>query len=184
MIIRENTINSKRIYEGRMISLRVDTVELPDKKYSTREIVEHPGAAVVVPITDDGKIIMVKQFRKPVEDSLVEVPAGKLDKGEDPTICAHRELQEETGYISANMQYLFSFYSSPGFSNEIMHLFIATDLTQGEANPDEDEYIEIVSYELGQLIEMIFQGKIKDSKSIIAIFAASQYIGHNSLGQQ
>ncbi|MBB6216649.1 ADP-ribose pyrophosphatase [Anaerosolibacter carboniphilus] len=180
MTLRENTINSKRIYEGRIISLRVDTVELPDKKYSTREIIEHPGAAVVVPITDEGKIIMVKQFRKPVEDFLIEVPAGKLDKGEEPLLCAHRELKEETGYSSGNMQHLFTFFSSPGFANETMHLFIARDLTVGEAIPDEDEYIEIESYELNQLIHMIFNGQIKDAKSIIAIFAVKQFLQSTS----
>ena len=173
---QEKTVNSKRVYEGRMISLRVDTVELPEKKYSTREIVEHPGAAVVVPITDDGKVIMVRQFRKPVEEFLLEVPAGKLDKGEDPYICAHRELKEETGYESGDMKYLLSFYSSPGFSNEIMHLFVAKDLVAGEATPDEDEYIELEEYEMDVLLSMVHEGKIKDSKTIIAIMAVSQWI--------
>ncbi|RKD27862.1 ADP-ribose pyrophosphatase [Caminicella sporogenes DSM 14501] len=168
-MINERTIKSDKIYQGKIINLRVDTVELPDKKYSKREIVEHPGGVAILPITKDNKIIMVKQYRKSVEEKLLEIPAGKLEIGEEPKECAKRELLEETGYTSENIEYLFKFYTSPGFSNEVISLFIAKNLEKGEARPDEDEYIEIKEYEIEELLEMIKNGEIKDAKTIIAI---------------
>ncbi|WP_129597072.1 NUDIX domain-containing protein [Anaerophilus nitritogenes] len=171
MIPKEETIKTEMIFKGKMINLRVDTVQLPEKKLGTREIVEHPGASCIVPITKDKKIIMVKQFRKPIEDILIEIPAGKLDKGEDPYDCAIRELKEETGYIAQNVEYLFQFYTSAGFSDEVIYLYVAKDLTLGDANPDEGEYIEIEEYSIEDLLEMIYNGKIKDSKTIMGILA-------------
>ena len=125
MGFEEKTMKSERIYEGKIVNLRVDTVELPDKKYSKREIVEHPGAVGIVPITEDGKIILVKQFRKAVEKPLLEIPAGKIEINEEPKETALRELFEETGYYSNNMEYIIEFYTSPGFSNEKIYLFLA-----------------------------------------------------------
>ncbi|WZL74914.1 NUDIX hydrolase [Clostridiaceae bacterium 35-E11] len=176
MIIYEKTLKSQKIYEGKMIDLRVDTVKLPGEKHATREIVEHPGAVAIVPITEEGKIIMIKQFRKPVDEALLEVPAGKLDENEDPSVCAARELKEETGYEAENIKFLFKFYTSPGFSNEIMYLYVATQLTPGEAMPDEDEYIDMESYPLEKLLDMIHNGEIKDSKTIIGIMAAKTFL--------
>lgn len=176
MIVHEKTLKSKKIYEGKMIDLRVDTVELPGAKHATREIVEHPGAVAIIPITEEGKIIMIKQFRKPVNEVLLELPAGKLDKNEDPLLCAARELKEETGYEAENIKFLFEFYTSPGFSNEIMYLYVATHLTAGEAVPDEGEYIEMESHTLEKLLYMVHKGEIKDSKTIIGIMAAKTFL--------
>jgi len=176
MLIEEKTIHSEMIFQGKMINLRVDTVQLPDEKVATREIIEHPGAVAIIPITSDNKIIMVRQYRKPVEDFLLEIPAGKLEYNEKTELCARRELEEETGYSAERMEYLFSFYSTPGFSNEIMHLFIAQKLIQGETKPDEDEYLSIECYSLNELLEMIFNGRIKDSKTIIGILAAKEHL--------
>ncbi|QXM06077.1 NUDIX hydrolase [Crassaminicella indica] len=176
MIPNEITIKSDRIYEGKMIQLRVDTVLLPGEKQATREIVEHPGAVAIVPITEDNKIIMVKQFRKPVESILLEVPAGKIDKDEEPLSCAIRELKEETGYEAKNMQFLFSFYTSPGFSNERIYLYLAKDLIKGKASPDEDEHIEMECIDMDKLVSMVYDGKIKDSKTILAILAAKDLL--------
>lgn len=172
----ETTIKSDKIYQGKIINLRVDTVELPDQKYSKREIVEHPGAVAVIPITEDNKIIMVKQYRKSVEQYLLEVPAGKLEIGEKPLECAKRELLEETGYESNNIKYLFKFFTSPGFSNESISIFVAKDLIKGIARPDEDEYIEIEKYDIDELIEMINEEKIKDAKTIISILYIRDYL--------
>lgn len=176
MIPNEITIKSDQVFEGKMINLRVDTVLLPGEKKATREIIEHPGAVAIVPITKDNKIIMVKQFRKPVESILLEIPAGKIDKNEEPLACAKRELKEETGYESRNMKFLFSFYTSAGFSNEIIHLYVAKDLISGEACPDEDEYIEIEYIKINELVKMIYDGKIKDSKTIMAILAVKDLL--------
>lgn len=168
-------MKSEKIYEGRVLGLRLDTVELPDQKYTKREIVDHPGAVAIVPITEDNKMILVKQFRKAVEEPLLEIPAGKLEHGEDPVRCAIRELKEETGFGCDKMQFLLEFYTSPSFSNEKMHLFIATGLTEGIAEPENDEYIEVLTYELDELLKMVHNGEITDSKTIIGIIMANNY---------
>ncbi|SES70417.1 ADP-ribose pyrophosphatase [Natronincola peptidivorans] len=169
MPIEEKTLKSERIYEGKIINLRVDTVELPQKKYSKREIVEHSGAVGILPITKENKIIFVRQFRKPVEEILLEIPAGKIEANESTEKCALRELKEETGYSAKDIKKILDFYTTPGFTNEVMHIYLAENLEEGTASPDEDEYIELVSLSLEEALEYIKEGKIKDSKTIIAI---------------
>lgn len=169
MIFEEKTMKSEKIYEGKILNLRVDTVELPDKKYGKREIVEHPGAVAIIPITDNGEIILVKQYRKAIEKELLEIPAGKLEIDEEPKTCAIRELKEETGITANQIEFLFEFYTSPGFSNEKIYLFIAKNLNYGEPAFDEDEYIDIITIKLEKLISMVNNGLISDSKTIIGI---------------
>jgi len=169
MTFEEKTMKCERIYEGRIINVRVDTVELPNKKYSKREIVEHPGAVGIVAITQDKKIILVKQFRKPVEKTLLEIPAGKLEPNEDPRNCATRELEEETGFASDNIKKLMEFYTTPGFSNEVMHIYLAENLREGNVNLDEDENIEIVKLPIEEVVDMIRNGQIKDAKTIVGV---------------
>ena len=164
----EKTINSKRIYEGKIIKVRIDTVELPDKKYSKREVVEHPGAVAILPITEDGHVILVNQFRKPIESILLEIPAGKLDNNENPEDCARRELKEETGIVAKNLEFLMEFYTSAGFSNEKMYLYLAKELEYLEPSPDIDEFVEIVKIKIEDLIAMVHDGSITDCKTIIA----------------
>jgi len=176
MVYKEKTIKSDVVFKGKMISLRVDTVNLPENKLATREIVDHPGAVAIVPITNEEKIIMVKQYRKPIEDFLLEIPAGKLEYNESPILCAHRELHEETGFIANRLEHMLTIFTSPGFSNEKIEIFIAKDLTEGEAKPDEDEYLLVESYSLPELIRMIFDGSIKDSKTITGILVAQEYL--------
>lgn len=166
----EKTLDSREIYRGRIINVRLDRVELPGGRTAYREVVEHPGAVCIAAVKEDQKIILVKQFRKPVEETLIELPAGKLEAGEDPEECAARELAEETGYRAGKMEHLISFYTSPGFSDEIMHLFLATDLSPGESNPDQDEMLQIVEVDLEKAVEMVLEGKIKDSKTAVGIF--------------
>lgn len=165
---KEITVNSEKIFEGKIINLRVDTVELPNKKYAKREIVEHKGAAAIVAIDND-EIILIKQYRKAVEDFLYEIPAGKLELNEDPLNCASRELIEETGYCANRIEKLTEFYTCPGFSNEKIHLYKATELKQVGNNLDEDEFIEVVKVSIDEAKEMINQNKILDAKTQIAI---------------
>src|SRR5699024_6883235 len=135
-----------------------------------REIVEHPGSVGIIAITDDNHMVLVNQFRKPVEKSLLEIPAGKIEINEEPKETALRELYEETGYKAGKIEYLFEFYTSPGFSNEKMYLFLATELTEGEAEPEDDEYIETEKVVVKDLMDMVLRGDIVDSKTIIGIY--------------
>lgn len=176
MSYEEKTMKSEKIYEGKIVNLRIDTVELPDKKYSKREIIEHPGSVGIIPIKEDGTVILVEQFRKPIEKSLLEIPAGKIEINEEPKETALRELVEETGYIANKMEYISEFYTSPGFSNEKIYLFLATELEFDKENPGEDEYIDIKKVKIEDLINMINRGEIIDSKTIIGIFYAEKYI--------
>ena len=168
MTFEEKTVNSERIYEGRIINLRRDTVTVINGE-SQREIVEHGGGAVIAAVKDDGKMIMVKQFRKPVERIMLEVPAGKLDQGEEPTAAALRELKEETGYRAANIRLLTKMYPSVGYSEELLYLYLCTELTKGEPAFDDNEAIDIEEYDIDDLYKMVMNGQIEDGKSQVAI---------------
>lgn len=173
MVFEEKTISSEMIYEGAILNLRKDKVHVKDGKVSFREIIEHNGGVAIAAITDDGQMVLVKQFRKAAEIMALEVPAGKLERHEkDPIEAAKRELKEETGYEADNMEFVTSFYSSIGYSTELLHLYFATGLTPGETDFDESEAIEIFEYDIDDLKEMINDGTIKDAKTIIAILLA------------
>lgn len=176
MIFEEKTMKSDKLYEGKLLNLRVDTVEIPNKKYSKREIVEHPGGVAIIAVTNDNSIVLVKQYRKAIEKFLLEVPAGKLEINEEPRETAIRELKEETGYEAKRIEYLLEFYTSPGFSNEKIYLFLATDLEEGEPTPDTGEFIETFKYNIEDLIKMVDRGEIIDSKTIIGISFAKKYL--------
>ncbi len=176
MNFEEKTMKTEHIYKGKLLNLRIDTVELPDKKYSKREIVEHPGAVAIVPITEENEIILVKQYRKAVESHLLEIPAGKIEINEEPRETAIRELKEETGVTAKKIEYIFEFYTSPGFSNEKMYLFVATELCEGSMELDNDEYIEVTKIEMNELINMIKKGQILDSKTIIGVYVAQKFL--------
>jgi ADP-ribose pyrophosphatase len=169
--LEEKTIKSEKIFTGRVISLQVDDVELPNGRTSKREIIKHPGAVAILPITDDGKIVMVEQYRKALERNLVEIPAGKLEKGEDSEDSARRELEEETGYVCENLDWLISFYTSPGFADEIVHLYVATGLSKKEdaATLDEDEFVNILELSLEEANLYIEEKKIYDAKTAYAV---------------
>jgi ADP-ribose pyrophosphatase len=169
--LKETTLSSKEIFKGRIIDLYVEEVELPNGKTSTREIVKHPGAVAVIAITPENKILMVEQFRKPLGRTLVEIPAGKLEKGEQPESTAKRELEEETGYTCGNLQPLISFYTSPGFADELVHLFIAENLEKltVAAELDEDEFLDVMEVTLEEAAEMIQNKRIYDAKTAYAV---------------
>lgn len=176
MIYEEKTMKSDKLYEGKLFNLRVDTVELPDKKYSKREIIEHPGAVSILAITEDDSIILVRQYRKAVERALLELPAGKIELNEEPVQTAKRELKEETGFTAEKVEYLLEFYTSPGFTNEKVYIFLATELTEGETEFDDGEFIETEKIHINDLMKMIYRGEIIDSKTIIGIQLAKRIL--------
>lgn len=164
----EKTIEKKSIYEGKILNLSVHKVETKNGT-SYREIVEHRGAVCAVPVNKNGKIVLVKQFRKAAEDFLLEIPAGKLEVGEKPEEAVKRELKEETGYDVLNIEYVTKFYTSPGFANEIIYLYIADLGEKGDTNFDEGEDIEIFEYDIQDLLNMIKYGDIIDAKTVTGI---------------
>lgn len=167
----EKTIKTEQIFAGRMINLQVDDVLLPDGNESKREIIKHPGAVAIIPITDDGKIVFVEQYRKPLEKSIVEIPAGKLETDEKPETTALRELEEETGYSAEQLTYITSFYTSPGFADEIMYIYLAKQL-KPLAKPvagDEDEFVETVTLSLAEAKKYVNKQRIHDAKTAYAL---------------
>ncbi|WP_265444470.1 NUDIX domain-containing protein [Acetivibrio straminisolvens] len=176
MNYEEKTISKKSVYSGNIISVESVNVLLPNGKEASRDVVLHPGASVVIPINDNNEIYMVRQYRKPVEKELLELPAGKLDKGEDPGVCAKRELKEETGLEADKIKHILSFYSAPGFTNEILHIYAAVGLHEGEACADEDEFISTKKVPVDKLVEMVLNHEITDAKSIIGIFLAEKIV--------
>lgn len=169
--LEEKTLKTEHIYSGRIIQVQVDEVELPNGKTSTRELVKHPGAVAVIAITDDNKLVMVEQYRKPLEKVIVEIPAGKLEKDEEPALCARRELEEETGYECESLELVSSFYTSPGFADEIIHVYVAKGLKQKEnaAGLDEDEFVNVLEITLDEALEFIKEKRIFDAKTIFGV---------------
>ena len=182
MDLKEKTLSSRRIYDGRILNVRVDTVELPNGCVSTREIVEHRGAVAIVPILDTDRIVMVRQFRQPVGEVLLEIPAGTLAPGEDPDDCALRELAEETGYQAGDLRKLFSSYLAPGYSSEMLHTYLATGLSKTEANTDPDEFVEIVVVRLDDAVGMIGSGEIRDAKTICGVLMTQRVLRDDRVG--
>lgn len=176
----EKTIGSKEIYKGNIIEVKNLTVTLPNGKEATRDLVLHPGASVIIPINEKGELYLVKQFRKPLDLTTLELPAGKLDApDEDPKVCAERELMEETGLRAGKIEHLISIHTTPGFCNEVIHMYTATELTQGEACTDEDEFLDVEKIHVSELVDMILEHKITDAKTIIGVLLADRMIGRN-----
>ncbi|MEA1960225.1 MAG: NUDIX hydrolase [Bacillota bacterium] len=168
----EKTIETKSIFQGRIIQVRVDQVRLPDGRVSTREVVEHAPAVAIVAVNDQDQIVLIRQYRKPVEQQMLEIPAGIMETGELPLEAAKRELAEETGWWGGVWKEVGSFYTAPGFTDEKIYLFMVTDMVQGERNLDEDEFIELENVSLKTAQEYIQSGQIIDAKTIIGIQAA------------
>ncbi|WP_312476027.1 NUDIX hydrolase [Neobacillus sp.] len=169
--LEEKTLSSEEIFTGKVISLHLQNVELPNGKQAKREIIKHPGAVAILAITDDNKVVMVEQYRKALERTIIEIPAGKLEKGEAPALCARRELEEETGYECESLELLTSFYTSPGFADEIIHVFLAKGLTKKEnaAALDEDEFVNLEELTLEESLQYVKEQKIYDAKTVFAI---------------
>ena len=174
MIAMENKIERlerKEIYNGKRVKLIIDKLRMPTGKEVNWELVTHPGAAAIIPVDNEGRIIMVRQYRNAADDYVLEIPAGGLEIGEDPSLCAKRELEEETGYKSNDIEFLLKFYSSIGISDEMISIYVATNLQESVQNLDEDEYVTIEKYDLEELIKMIYTGELTDCKTITGLLA-------------
>lgn len=167
----EKTIKSEKIFSGKIIDLQVDDVTLPNGKEAQRELIKHPGAVAVIPITRNNKIIFVEQYRKPLEKSLVEIPAGKLEYNENPISAAIRELEEETGYTTKDLSFVTSFYTSPGFADELVHIYITDQLVKMDNPPlgDDDEFVEVLELTLEEAKQYVIDERIHDAKTNYAI---------------
>lgn len=177
---KEKTLATKYIYEGHILNLRVDTVLTADGRRTTREIVEHQDAIVVVPIDADDNVLMVNQYRTPLKENLLELPAGGIEEGENPKAAVMREMQEETGFKPQKVVALTGFYSSPGFSDEYLHLFLAMDLVPSSLTAEDTAGIELVRVPVSQVLKMITSGKIQDAKSIAGLLLMLEYRKKNS----
>ena len=175
---KERTVRTESIFTGKILSLRVDTIELGEGKTATREIIQHGGAVCMVALNDRGKILFVNQFRKPIEKDLLEIPAGRLEEGENPVVAAMRELREETGYRAEELKFIGKFYTTPGFTDEIMFVYLAQKLTLDPLEPDDDEFLELIEIDKDTVEAMIVSGEIEDGKTIAALNLAMHHISY------
>lgn len=169
MNLKEEQIASKNVFVGRMLHVQVDDVRLPDGRKATRELVRHPGAAAVVPVLPDGRIVLVRQFRYPLGRETLEIPAGKLEPGEDPQECVLRELQEEAGYKAEVIKHLSTICTAPGFTDEVIHLYEASQLQPSQLQPDDDEFLQVQVFTPEEIRKMIHSGEIEDAKTIVSL---------------
>ncbi|WMJ24199.1 NUDIX hydrolase [Paludicola sp. MB14-C6] len=176
MKLYERTIDTERIYEGKILNLRKDTVLLENGSQATREVIEHNGAVCIVAVDKDDKIYFVKQFRHPFQRVMLEVPAGKIDKGESPIDAAHRELEEEIGMKATEIIPMGEFYPSVAYLTEVIYMYIAKGLIPSQQHLDDDEFLKIEKMTLGQACDLIYTNEIKDGKTIAAILKASQLL--------
>ena len=179
MDLNEKHLDSEYIYKGKIINLRVDDALLPNGKTAKREVVEHGGGVAVLPLTENGEVIMVEQFRYPYMKTVLEIPAGKRDKNEEPLLCGKRELTEETGATAKEYKSLGELYPSPGYCGEIIYMFLATELSFGNTNPDDDEFLNIKKVPLEEAVEMVLSGEIKDAKTQAAVLKTKILLDKN-----
>ncbi|MGQ9525116.1 MAG: NUDIX domain-containing protein [Armatimonadota bacterium] len=177
MVLEERVTNSRYVYRGRVVSLRLDDVETARGKRSIREVVEHRGAVAVVPLLADGRVVMVRQFRLPASGVLLEIPAGTLEPQEDPAVCAERELREETGYAAGKLTPLFRSFLAPGYSSELLHTFLAEDLKKVGGEADADEVLELEMVPIADALSRIHSGEICDAKTICGLLMVARVLG-------
>ncbi|MBQ4528162.1 MAG: NUDIX hydrolase [Clostridia bacterium] len=179
MIIKEKTLERNILYKGNVLEYVVESVELENGMLAEREMVFHPGGVGVIALDDNGEAFMVRQYRKPYDKAILEIPAGKRDGGEVPEECARRELMEETGLEADELISLGKIYPSVGYTNETIYLFLARGLSQGKANPDEDEFVDVERIPFDELVTMVMSDEIKDAKSVVAILKTKFYMETN-----
>ena len=167
-LLEETILDSETAFEGNFLQVDRVAIELPNGHLTTHEVVRHPGAVAIIALDEYGRVLLVRQYRTSLERVTVEVPAGKLEKGEDPLVCAQRELAEETGYVADQFRYLAPLAVAAGYSDEIIHLYLATGLHAGAAHPDEDEFVAAEWVDLSVLVDSVLDGRIEDSKTVIA----------------
>jgi ADP-ribose pyrophosphatase len=176
MGFNEKTISSNVVYSGKIVTVKQDKAELDNGKEVYREVVQHPGGVTVIPVDDCMNVIAVRQFRYPFGKETLEVPAGKLEYGEDPFECAVRELSEETGISAGRLISLGSIYPSPGYCSEILYIYLALDLSYGFSHPDEDEFLNVSKLPLSEFVDMIMRDEIHDAKTVVAVLKAANYL--------
>jgi ADP-ribose pyrophosphatase len=181
MDLTEKQISQKNLFTGQIFNLKLDDVVLPNSKISTREYVEHPGGVCVLAVDPDDNVIMIKQYRYPLQELIYELPAGKLNPGEDPMQCGFREFTEETGYIADKLELMCQIYPLPAYSTEILHLYLAHNLSLGQQNLDDNEFLQVEKIHISKVKDMIFKNEIKDAKTQIAIFRYLNYYKTRSL---
>ena len=174
--LKETQKSSEKVFSGRLIDLYFDHVELPNGKSSTREWIKHPGAVCVIPILPNGNLCLVRQYRYGPRAEFIEIPAGKLDAGEDPLVCAKRELEEEIWYTAGKLTFLTNIHPAIGFSNEKMWMYLAEDLILSKQNLDQDEFLELYPLSVNKAIDLISQGKITDVKTVIGILWLDKFL--------
>ena len=174
--LKESTVSSKQVYKGSFLDVRKDIVNLPDGNTSTREWINHPGAACIIPVLSDGRLALIKQYRYPVKSIMIELPAGKLDAGEDPEACAVRELEEEIGYSAGKLTFVSKIHPAIGFANEEMWIFLAENLIKSQKNTDRDEFVELIPTSIKDSVKMVWNGTITDVKTIIGILWAERLL--------
>ena len=184
MTLYEKKLSSEQIFDGKVVKLFVDKVELPDGKEAIREIVRHPGAVCVIPVTDEGDVIMVKQYRYAFETVMLEIPAGKLEPGENPLEAVKRELEEESGLVAGKIEYMGEIFTTVAIFDEKIHAYLATELVFNNAHPDEDEFLEVEKIPLKKLVEMVMNGEIRDSKTQICILKADKLLSQRKSNQE
>jgi ADP-ribose pyrophosphatase len=177
----EKQIKSETVFQGIIVDVRSDIAQLQTGKHVKREVVVHPGGVGIVPLTDDGKIILVRQYRYPMGEELLEIPAGKLDENETPLECAKRELSEETGCTASELVSLGEIYPSPGFCREVLHLYLALGLKQGEMHLDADELLSVETVSIDKLLDKIMRNELSDAKTIIGILKTKEYLRQSSV---
>jgi ADP-ribose pyrophosphatase len=180
MVTDSSRVSTRRVYTGRVISLDVDTVRFPDGSVGELEMIRHPGASAVVPFLsdpagDDPQVMLIRQYRYAAERYLYEVPAGRLDANEPPDVCARRELREETGCEAERVEHLTTIYTTPGFTDERIHLFMAVGLTRGEPAHEADEFIEVEGMPLSRALSLVERGEIQDAKTALALLYAAGF---------
>jgi len=176
IVLTETQLSTRSVYQGKLLHVREDRVELPDGRQATREYIVHPGAVVVIPLLDNGDVVMERQFRYPLRRDLYELPAGKLDPDENPLSCGQRELLEETGYVASQWRFVATIHPCIGYSDESISLYLAEGLSLGQHQRDGDEFLEIFTIPLAEALEWVRTGRITDVKTVIGLFWAEKII--------
>ena len=178
MDLTEKKLSEEKIFDGVVLHVRKDIVELPNKNTATREYIKHNGAVCVIPVTNDGEVVLEKQYRYPIGRVVTEIPAGKLESGEDPLEAAKRELYEETGYIPGKMQYIGDYLGSPALLEERVTMYLATELTKGDAHLDDDEFLEVFTMPLEEAYQRVMNNEFADAKTQLCIIKAYILLKH------
>ena len=179
----EIVLDKEVVVKGRVLGFERLTVQLPDGRQTGREIIRHPGGCVIIPVDKEKNVYLVRQYRVAIGSETIELPAGKLEKGEEPLSCAKRELFEETGIKAGKITFVTSIYPSPGYSSELLHIFLAEDIEVGEASPDDGEFVEAFKAPMRGLLDNVLEGRIRDAKTVIGLLLADRIIGGGSVAE-